>query len=79
MRHLSLEGSYYQMGYEYGEILRKVGFRLPEMSVRKLDLGRGCHEAVERFFPEALKEFKVCARDRLFGMKNKAILSIVLI
>ena len=58
MRHLNLGGSYYDMGYEYGGMLRKAGFRLPKISERRLAIGRGCQEAVRRFFPEALNEFK---------------------
>lgn len=58
MRHLNLGGSYYDMGYEYGGMLRKAGFRLPEISERRLAMGKGCQKAVEGFFPEALDEFR---------------------
>jgi len=58
MHHLDLEGSYYDMGYKYGEILRRAGFKLPKISEKRLEMGLGCQDAVERFFPEALDEFR---------------------
>jgi predicted choloylglycine hydrolase len=58
MRHLALEGSYYDMGFEYGKILKRVGFGLPKISRKRLRMGRGCREAVGGFFPEALEEFR---------------------
>lgn len=58
MHHIDLGGSYYDMGCEYGETLRKVGFELPRVSDKRLRMGLACQEAVRKFFPEALEEFK---------------------
>jgi len=58
MRHLNLGGSYYDMGYGYGGMLSRAGFSLPKISERRLAMGRGFQEAVGRFFPEDLDEFR---------------------
>ncbi len=44
------------MGYRYGWILYKHGFRLPEQSEEKQEFGRRSEKEVKRFFPEILEE-----------------------
>lgn len=56
MFHPRVKGTYYEMGYEYGSVLYKHGFRVSEQSVEKLDFGRESEKEVKRVFPEILEE-----------------------
>jgi predicted choloylglycine hydrolase len=56
MFHPIVRGSYYDMGYRYGTILYKHGFRLEEQSSEKLEFGRKSEGEVKRIFPEVLEE-----------------------
>jgi predicted choloylglycine hydrolase len=46
------------MGHEYGSILHKHGFRLPEIHEKRLNLGLECKNQVKTFFPEILEEIQ---------------------
>lgn len=56
MFHPRVKGTYYEMGYRYGTVLRKRSFELPPQSSEKLDLGGKCEREVRRVFPEILEE-----------------------
>jgi len=58
MFHPIVRGSYYEMGYRYGTIMYKHGFRVLEQSIEKLDFGRKSESEVRRAFPEILEEIK---------------------
>ena len=56
MLHPRLRGTYHEMGKKYGVLLRKHGFKLPEISRETLDLGMRCEAEVKAAFPEVLEE-----------------------
>ena len=56
MFHPRLAGTYYAMGFQYGTILHKHGFKLQEQPNKKLAFGRECKVEVKKFFPEVLDE-----------------------
>jgi len=58
MFHPRVKGTYYEMGYKYGSILHKHGFRVSEQSTEKLDFGRESEKEVKRVFPEILEEIQ---------------------
>lgn len=58
MFHPRVVGTYYEMGYQYGTILYKHGYRVPEQSKEKIDFGRKCEKEVKRVFPEVLEEIQ---------------------
>src|SRR3972149_8043045 len=58
MYHPRLRGSYYEMGLRYGTILRKHGFKLPEVSAQTLALGNSSVDEVTRHFPDILEEIR---------------------
>lgn len=58
MFHPRVKGTYYEMGYKYGSILYKHGFRVSEQSTEKLDFGRKSEKEVRRVFPEILEEIQ---------------------
>jgi len=54
--HPRLAGTYYEMGFKYGTILYKHGFRLQEQLSEKLSFARKCETEVNTVFPEILDE-----------------------
>jgi len=46
------------MGFEYGSILKRVGFKPPEISEEMQKFGKECEIEVKRVFPEILDEFQ---------------------
>ncbi|MFX1535992.1 MAG: C45 family autoproteolytic acyltransferase/hydrolase [Promethearchaeota archaeon] len=56
MHHVTLEGSYYEMGFTYGKELKIIGFKLPVFSDKAIKLGKECKQCVETIFPEFLDE-----------------------
>jgi predicted choloylglycine hydrolase len=58
MFHPRVEGSYYEMGYRYGTVMYKHGFRVSEQTTEKLDFGRKSEKEVKRVFPEILEEIQ---------------------
>jgi len=56
--HPRLAGTYYDMGFQYGTVLYKHGFRVPEQSSDRLSLGRECEKEVKRVFPQILEEIQ---------------------
>jgi predicted choloylglycine hydrolase len=58
MFHPILKGKYYDMGYKYGALLYKHGFRVDEQPDEKLEFGRRSEAEVKRVFPEILEEIR---------------------
>ena len=58
MYHPRLKGSYYEMGYTYGLILNRVGFKLPVIPENRLDLGLKYKKEANRLLPEIMEEIK---------------------
>ncbi len=58
MFHPRLKGSYYEMGYHYGSILHKHGFKLGQQPSERLSFGRESEQEVKRAFPEVLEEIR---------------------
>jgi predicted choloylglycine hydrolase len=56
MYHPIVKGTYHEMGFRYGAILYKHGFRVQEQSLEKLDFARRSESEVKRVFPEILEE-----------------------
>jgi predicted choloylglycine hydrolase len=58
MYHSRVSGTYYNMGFRYGNLLYKHGYRVPEVSSETLAFGRECEKEVKRIFPEVLDEIR---------------------
>jgi len=56
--HPRLSGTYYDMGFQYGTVLYKQGFRVSEQSSERLSLGKECEKEVKRIFPQILDEIQ---------------------
>ncbi|TFG19199.1 MAG: hypothetical protein EU530_06980 [Promethearchaeota archaeon] len=56
MDHLTLKGSYYEMGLKYGKVLRSAGFRLPFISDKTRNFSEQCRDYISSIFPEYLEE-----------------------
>jgi predicted choloylglycine hydrolase len=53
-----LRGTYYEMGVKYGTVLRRHGFKAPEIDEETIGLGLKCEEEVRRAFPNVLDEIR---------------------
>ena len=58
MYHPRVKGTYYDMGFNYGTVLYKHGFRVTEQSAEKLDFKTESEKEVGRVFPEILHEIQ---------------------
>ncbi|HYF03351.1 MAG TPA: C45 family peptidase [Patescibacteria group bacterium] len=58
MYHPRLKGSYYDMGFKYGSLLFKNGFRLPHTEARKVEFGMKCLNEIAPVYPEIIREFE---------------------
>ena len=58
MYHPRLSGSYYEMGFKYGSILKRVGYRAPKVSEEMRKFAKECEVEVKRVFPEILDELQ---------------------
>jgi predicted choloylglycine hydrolase len=58
MLHPRVKGAYHGMGYGYGTVLYRHGFRVPDQSTQRLDFGYKCEKEVRLFFPEILEEIR---------------------
>jgi predicted choloylglycine hydrolase len=58
MFQISLKGSYYEMGVQYGKVLKEANFRLPKITKNTMELGLKSKEHVESIFPEYLEELQ---------------------
>jgi predicted choloylglycine hydrolase len=53
-----VSGTYYNMGFGYGSLLYRHGYRVPEVSNETLAFGRECEKEVKRIFPDVLDEIR---------------------
>jgi predicted choloylglycine hydrolase len=58
MYHSRVSGSYYDMGYRYGSLLYRHGYRVSEAPTETLAFGKECEREVKRIFPEVLDEIR---------------------
>lgn len=58
MYHSRVSGTYYEMGFRYGSLLYKHGYRVPEMSREDMAFAKQCEEEVKRVFPDILDEIQ---------------------
>ncbi|WP_144932760.1 C45 family peptidase [Paenibacillus sp. 32O-W] len=58
MYHSRLRGDYYEMGYRYGSLLHKNGFRFPEVSPEKLAFGEESSTILKAYYPGAIAEIQ---------------------
>lgn len=62
MYHPRLYGSHYDMGHQYGTLLAKKGFELPNTSAKAEAYGKESLEVVRQCFPEGYQEIAGFAR-----------------
>ena len=58
MYHPRLSGSYYEMGFKYGSILKRVGYQAPKVSEKTRKFAKECEVEVKLVFPEILEELQ---------------------
>ncbi len=58
MHHHRLSGSYYEMGFKYGSIMKRAGYQPPKVSEEIGEFVKECEAEVKRFFPEILEELQ---------------------
>ena len=58
MRQVTLKGDYYEMGFQYGQLMKKQGFDLAEPSDAKIILAKASEDEVKKYFPEILDEIR---------------------
>jgi len=56
--HSRVSGTYYEMGFGYGRLIYKHGFRVPEVTKETLTFGVECEKEVKRIFPDVLDEMR---------------------
>ena len=50
MYHTRLAGTYYEMGFKYGKILRKIGYNPPKLPEELKEFANECEKEVKRVF-----------------------------
>jgi predicted choloylglycine hydrolase len=58
MKHLTLKGSYFEMGMSYGKLLKKMRFKLPPIPNKTLIIAQQCRDYISSIFPDYLEEIK---------------------
>jgi len=58
MYHSRVSGTYYRMGFRYGSLLYKHGYRVPEMPTETVAFAKQCEGEVKRVFPDILDEIQ---------------------
>jgi len=58
MYHSRVSGTYYEMGFRYGSLLYKHGYRVPDTSREAIAFAEQCEREVKRVFPEILDEIE---------------------
>jgi len=76
MRMVMLKGDYYEMGKQYGEIMKKEGFDLSEPSDKKIILAQESEDEVKKYFPEILDEMR--GFSAASGVEYYKVMSLVL-
>jgi hypothetical protein len=56
MRHPTVRGTYYEMGYRYGKQRVRKGFKLPISDKDELAYASKSEPEIKRVFPEILQE-----------------------
>jgi len=56
--HSRVSGTYYEMGFHYGGLLYRHGFRVPRVTDETLTFGVECEKEVKRIFPDVLEEIR---------------------
>lgn len=74
MFHPRLSGTYYNMGFQYGTILLRYGFKLQKQPNEKLAFARECEIEVKRVFPEVLEEIHGFAEACHFSYEQSSAL-----
>jgi len=76
MRKVMLKGDYSEIGWQYGEIMKKEGFDLSEPSDEKVILAKKSEDEVKKYFPEILDEMRGFSETS--GVKYYKVMSLVL-
>jgi len=76
MRKVMLKGDYYEVGWQYGEIMKQEGFNLSEPTNEKLVLAQESEDEVKKYFPEILDEMR--GFSDATGVKYYKVMSLVL-
>ena len=71
-----LKGGYSEMGWQYGEIMKKEGFNLSEPSDEKVILAKKSEDEVKKYFPEILDEIR--GFSDATGVKYYKVMSLIL-
>lgn len=78
MYSLSLKGSYFEMGIQYGKELKKSGFRVPRISNETKNLAMKCRNYVNSFFPEFLEELSGIAESATLNYDQLCAFTLVI-
>lgn len=76
VRKVVLKGDYYEMGWQYGEIMKREGFDLSEPIDEKVILAKKSEEVVKKYFPEILDEMR--GFSEAAGVRYYKVMSLVL-
>jgi len=76
MRKVMLKGDYSEMGWQYGEIMKKEGFDLSEPSDSKVILAKKSEDEVKKYFPEIIDEMRGFSETS--GVKYYKVMSLIL-
>ncbi len=58
MHKINLKGGYYEIGNQYGQILKKSGFKPPPASEKKLEFVKKCEQIIRQKSPQLLRELR---------------------
>ncbi len=73
MKHISLKGTYYEMGNQYGNILKQSNFKVPKISQKERDRAIESRQLAESYFPECLEEIRGIADTSKFTFDDLSI------
>jgi predicted choloylglycine hydrolase len=78
MKECRLTGGYYEMGWQYGALLRRAGFSPGEASEEQLRFSRECEAVVREHAPELLDELRGVADGGRFDPELIKVLPLTL-
>jgi len=58
MYHPQVSGTYYEIGFKYDSILKRVGYKPPELPEEMKSFAKECEKQVKHIFPEILDELQ---------------------
>lgn len=58
MYHPRVSGTYCEIGFKYGGISKRVGYKPPELPDEMKTFVKKCETEVKRIFPKILEEFQ---------------------